>query len=292
MIVFGEEIVELGGEFLAGVAGEDFFEPAWVGFGVFGGDNFDDVALFEFGVEVDHFAVDFGAGAGGADFAVEAVGEIEGHGAFGEVDDIAGWGVDEDFVGEEVEFEFFSVDFFALAEFCGGFLEIFDPEEVARERADAALGVGGGEFLFVVEEGGGETAFGVIVHFVGADLEFDDLAVGSDDGGVERLVAVLLWHCDVIFDAAWHGFEEGMDDTENEVTGRNIGDDEAEGDDVVDALDVLVVFGELFVEAVDRFSAAVAGVFDVFFFEGVFDGFLGLFKLFVGLFEAIFGQGF
>lgn len=292
MIVFGEEVVELGGEFLAGMATKDFFEPAGVGFGVFGGNNFDDVALVEFCVEADHFAVNFGAGATGADFAVEAVGEIERHGAFGEIDNVASWGIDEDFIGEEVEFELFGVDFFALAEFGGGFLEIFDPEEVARKGADAAFGVGRGEFLLVVKEGGGETAFGVIVHFVGADLELDDLAVGGDNGGMEGLVSVLLGHGDVIFDAAWHGFEEGMDDAEDEVAGRDIGDDEAEGDEVVDALDVLVVFGELFVEAIDRFGAAVALVFDTFFLEGGFDGVLGFFEFFVGLFEAIFGQGF
>ncbi len=68
--------MELADEFVTGVTGEDFVEPADVWFGVLGGDDFDNVALFEFGVEVDHFAVDDGAGAAGADFAVEAIGKI------------------------------------------------------------------------------------------------------------------------------------------------------------------------------------------------------------------------
>ena len=66
----GDDGVELAEEFRAGVFAEDFVEPARVGFLVFSGDDFDDVAAFEFGGEGDHFAVDDGAGAGGADFAM------------------------------------------------------------------------------------------------------------------------------------------------------------------------------------------------------------------------------
>ena len=71
-----EDAVKLADEFVTSVAGKDFVEPADIWLGVFGGDNFDNVALLEFGVEADHFAVDDGAGATGADFTVQAIGKI------------------------------------------------------------------------------------------------------------------------------------------------------------------------------------------------------------------------
>ena len=81
--------------------------------------------------------------------------------------------------------------------------------------------------MLVVVKGSGEAAFGVVVHFVGADLEFDDLFFGGDDGGVDGLVAVLFGGGDVIFEAAVHGGKEGMDDAEGEVAGGDVVDDEA-----------------------------------------------------------------
>ena len=55
-------------------------------------------------------------------------------------------------------------------------------------------------------------------------------------------------------------------------------------------MDVLVVFCKLFVQGINGFDAAVALVFDFFFFEGFLNGVLGVFKLFVGLLEAFFGE--
>ena len=69
-VEIGKDAVKLADEFVASVAGKDFVEPADIWLGVFGGDNFDNVALLEFGVEADHFAVDDGTSAAGADFAM------------------------------------------------------------------------------------------------------------------------------------------------------------------------------------------------------------------------------
>ena len=212
-----------------------------------------------------------------ADFGVEAEGEVEGEGAFGEVNDVALRGVNEDFVGEEVEAEFFHVNFFTFFEFGGGFLKFGNPEEVGGEVFDFACFVVFGEFLFVVVEAGGETAFGVFVHFASADLELDDFFVFGDDGGVERLVAVLFGFGDVVFDAAVHGGVEGVEKAEGEVARGDVGDDDAKGGDVVDFAHVLVVFGEFFVERVNGFDAAGDFKVDFFFFQEVGDFLFDLF---------------
>jgi hypothetical protein len=58
-----------------------------------------------------------------------------------------------------------------------------------------------------------------------------------------------------------------VDDAENEIAGCDVFDDKAQGDEVVDAVDVLVVFGEFFMQRIDGFNAAIAFVFDFFFFD-------------------------
>ena len=167
-------------------------------------------------------------------FAVEAEGEVERKGTFRKVDNVALWRIDEDFVREEVETELFEIDFFAFAKFGGGVLEFGNPEKIGREMLDFALFIVFGELLLVVVETGGETAFGVFVHFASANLELDDFLFGGDDGCVERLVTVLLWFGDVIFDAFVHWSVEGMEKTESEIATRNVGDDNAEGGEIVD----------------------------------------------------------
>ena len=146
-----------------------------------------------------------------------------------------------------MELEFPRVDFFATGEFGAGFLEFFDPEQVGGELGDFATEVGVAEFLLVVMERGGQTTFGVIVHGVGADLEFDNLFFGGDDGGVNGLIAVLFGGGNVIFDTTVHGGEKGMNNAKGEITGGDVVNYEAQGDEVVNAVDVLVVFGEFFV---------------------------------------------
>lgn len=83
-------------------------------------------------------------------------------------------------------------------------MEFCDPEKVGGEMLNFSLFVTFGEFLFVVIKTGGETAFGVFVHFFGANLKFDDFLVFSNDGGVKRLITVLFGDGDVIFNATVH----------------------------------------------------------------------------------------
>jgi len=207
-----------------------------------------------------------------------------------EVDNVALWRIDEDFIGKESKFELIGIDFFAAREFRCGFLEFLNPKKVAREFTDAAFSVSAREFLLVIEEGGRKTAFGVVVHFLGTNLELDNLFVWSNYGRVKRLVAVLFWHGDVIFDAAVHWVEEGMNEAEDEIAGRNIFDDKTERNKVIDTIDVLIVLGELLVKRINGFDAAITLVFDVLFLEDTFDGSLCVLEFFVGALEAFGGE--
>lgn len=104
------------------------------------------------------------------------------------------------------------------------------------------------------------------------------------------MVAVGFWHGNVVLEATFHRGKKRVNDAENKVATRDVVDDEAEGDEVVDAVDVLVVLCKLFVEGIDGFDAAVAFVFDMLFLEGVFDGLTGFGELLVRLGEVFLGK--
>lgn len=191
-------------EFGAGVGGEDFVEPGLLGGLVLASEDFNYVAVFEFFVEVTHFAIDFDADDVVADFGVKTISEIKREGALREVDDVTFWSINEYFVGEEVELEFLEVDLLPFTELCGGHLELGDPEKISGEMLDLPFLIILSEFLFIVIEAGGKATIGVFVHFFGTDLKFDDAFVFSDNCSMERLIAILFWHSNIILNAAAH----------------------------------------------------------------------------------------
>ena len=136
-------------------------------------------------------------------------------------------------------------------------MKFTNPEKIGWELCDFALLVIFGEFLFVVVEAGGKTALGEFVHLFGANLKLNNLFVFGDYSGMDGLVSVLLWGGNIIFDTAVHGGKKGMDESECEVAGGDVIKNEAEGDKVVNAINVLVVFVEFFVKGINGFYATV-----------------------------------
>ena len=116
---------------------------------------------------------------------MKTIGKIKRKRAFWQIDDVAFWRINEDFIGEKIELEFFEIDFFTFFKLSGGGLKLGDPEEIGGKMLDFAGAVVFGELLLVVVEASCKATFGVFVHFVGANLEFDDFFVWRDDGGVE-----------------------------------------------------------------------------------------------------------
>lgn len=216
------------------------------------------------------------------DFRMEAVSKIERQGTVREINDIAFWSIDKDFVGKEVKAELFDVNFFASAEPGGGLLELSNPEEVSRKVLDFAGFVVFGQFLLVVIEAGGKTAFGVFVHLVSTNLEFDDAFILGDNGGVKRLVTVLLWHGNIIFDTATHRHIEGMNDAKGKIAIGNVVNDNTKGGKVINFTHVLIVFDEFFVQGIHRFDATRNLEFNLFATKGFGNLFLDFLHGFLG----------
>ena len=69
------------------------------------------------------------------------------------------------------------------------------------------------ELLFVIVKAGSETTFSIFVHFAGTNLEFYDVLIFGNYCGMERLVAILLRHSDIVFNAAIHRCIQRVDYT-------------------------------------------------------------------------------
>ena len=214
---------------------------------------------------------------------MKTVSEVERQRTFRYIDDVALRSINKNFVGEEIKAEFFNIDFFASAKLGSGFLELSNPEKISWEMLNLASFVIFGKLLFIIVETSGETTFGVFVHFMGSNLELNNAFVLSNNGGVERLITVLLRHGDIIFDAARHWHIEGMNDAERKIAVGDIIDDNTEGGKVVDFAHVLIVFSEFFVEGIDGFdstrylefnffAAESFGNFFLYFLHGFFGG--------------------
>ena len=79
------------------------------------------------------------------------------------------------------------------------------------------------------------------------------------------MITVLFWQCNVIFDAAAKRSVKGMNEAENKITFGDIVYDDAKSNEIVDFVDVLIVFCEFFVKGIDGFGAAGDFEFDFFF---------------------------
>ena len=107
-------------DFGAGVRGNDFVEPRLLGDLILRCEDFDDVAVLEFMIQIAHFTIYLNAGDMIADFGMETVGKIKRQGAFGQINDVAFWSVDKNLIGKKVEFELFEIDLLPFAEPGGG----------------------------------------------------------------------------------------------------------------------------------------------------------------------------
>ena len=108
----------------------------------------------------------------------------------------------------------------------------------------------------LVQPVGGDTGFGDLVHFVGADLHFNRHAEGPEQHRVQGLVAVSLGDGDVVLELAGHRLVQAVQHTERAVAGVDAVHDDAEGVDVVHPREAQMLLAHFFVDAVDVFLAA------------------------------------
>ena len=190
-----------------------------------GADDLDLVAVVQKRSQRLHPPVDLGPDTGVADLRMNRVGEVHRGRPPRQGDQVA--------LGREAEhLVLVHFELGMLEELLGvrGMLEDFEqfanpailPPLRARQRAAQLLEV----------PVGGNAVLGEFVHFPGADLNLDPLALGPDHRGMNRLIAVRLGRRDEILEAARHHAVRAVNDAERLVAFGHRFDDHAEGDDV------------------------------------------------------------
>ena len=215
-------------DLVAGARRLDDGEPVAAGLVSGLGDDFNDVAGVELVAERNHAPVDFGAGAAVADFGVNGVGEVDGSGFARQDQDFA--------LGREgVNLFRVEIDFQSGKEFVG-VGDVALPLDDLTEPGEALLVLSGDGAVFVFPVGG-DAFLAHLVHFFGANLDFEGLAGFGDHRGVQGLVEVGPRHGDEVLDTAGDGAPEVVDDAENGVAILHGVGDDAHGVEVVDLVD-------------------------------------------------------
>ena len=211
--------------------------------------DLDDVAVLQVRAQRHHRAVDAGADALMADVGVDRVGEVDGRGAARQRLHLAARGEAVDLLRVEVDLQVLD-ELLRIADFLLPLDQLPQPAEVLLVRlgADAA---------FLVLPVRGDAFLGDPVHVDGPDLDLEGQAAVADDRRVQRLVAVRPRHRDEVLDPSRDRLPGLMDDAERGVAVlHRIGDD-ADGDQVVDLLELDLLPFQLQEDAVEALDAAV-----------------------------------
>src|SRR6202023_3177690 len=84
----------------------------------------------------------------------------------------------------------------------------------------------------LVERMRGDAVFGDLLHLAGADLQLDALLTRPDHRRVDRAVIVLFRRRDVVLEAPRHDRPGNMDDAQRLVAFADVGDDDAETENI------------------------------------------------------------
>jgi hypothetical protein len=104
---------------------------------------------------------------------------------------------------------------------------------------------------------GGHPEFRELVHRPGPDLDFDHFALGSDDRGVQGLIAIVLGVGDVVVELARKMRPVVVDDAQHRVAGGKLINDDSGRAQVGEFLECELLLLHLVPDAVDVLRAAV-----------------------------------
>ena len=133
-------------------------------------------------------------------------------------------------------------------------MKLFDPSQLAAGRKLARFGL----VDFMVGPVRGDTALGVIVHFGGANLNFQNFTLRAENGGVQALVTVGFGQRNIIFDLTGQRLKVFVDDAQNGITIGGVLGNDAYSHQIGNVVNVVgLVFKHLLVKTVKMFGAAM-----------------------------------
>jgi len=169
-------------------------------------DDLHHIAVLQLIAQRNNIAVHLGARALVADVGMDAVGEINGGGAFGKGLDISVRRENINVVRKQRHFE--------VGHEFPGILDILLNLQGFSQLFDLIVFVILKRPPFLVAPVGGNSFFRPLMHRPGPDLNFDPFAVGADHRRMQRLIVVGLGHGDVILEPPRDRLPQGMHDAE------------------------------------------------------------------------------
>ena len=244
LLLRGVEVVaDLG----LGAVGDGEAQPVAARLVPGGGEDLDDVAVLQLVAQGDHLPVHPGPDALVAHLGVDGVGEVDGGGAAREHLDLTRGGEAVHLLGVEVELE-------GVQELVGVLDLLLPLEELAQPGEGVVVLSHPGATLLVLPVGR-DALLGDLVHLVGADLDLEGMAVVADDRGVERLVAVGAGHRDEVLDPPRDRPPGVVEDAEGCVAVGDRLDQDPEGHEVVDLLELDALALQLLLDRVEALDA-------------------------------------
>ncbi len=110
------------------------------------------------------------------------------------------------------------------------------------------------------------------MHLLGADLHLDGNAVRSEQGGVQRLIAVDARNGDVILEAPRHGFVNAVHQPEHAIAHVRVLDNDPKAVHIDHFIERDLLVLHFFVNAVQVLLAPLHGAFDCRFLQRTFEG--------------------
>ncbi len=256
-------------------------QPFRIRMGFLVGEDFDDVSCLQGGREGNKDSVYLGSLDVFADIRMDAVAKIQWGRTVRKADDVSLGCEDIDVGIEDVMGE--GIDIFLGGRgrvLVGDGDEILEPMELVFDFFLFDLGIV--LAVFLVSPVGSDTAFGDLIHLLGANLDFKDMPGVADDGRVKRLVHVGLGHGDVVLEPARDGLEVGMDITEDGIAVLlRVGDD-PQCHQVIDLVEGVMLVMHLLVDRVDALDPVGDG-------KGNLGRLQDLHKFVLGLGESLVG---
>jgi hypothetical protein len=212
-------------------------------------DDFDDVAVLEARAERNHLAVDARADTLVADVGVYRVREVHRRGTARQRFHLALRRKDVDLLRVEIDLQVLQ-ELLRVTDFLLRLEQLPHPLEIALIAlvADAP---------FLVLPVRRDAFFRMPVHFLGANLHLEGKAMLADDRRMQRLIPVRPRHRDEVLDASRDRRPGLVNDAERRVAVLHRLRDDAQRDEVIDALEIDLLPLELQMNAVEALHAPV-----------------------------------
>ena len=260
-------------------------QPVPVGaFGVLGCDDLNNVPILDLIVDgndliiypcTDHFI---------ADRRVDHIGKVDGCGILRQLDDIPLRSKSIHLCGENVEVLLQGIQiFFIICHVTLPFHDLTQPCQFFFFLL-GSLGTFIVCLAFFIFPMGSDTVFTGTMHFPCSDLHLKDLPMGADQRVMQRLIHIGLGHSDIVFEAAGHRGIHGMHDPQNRIAVLHIIHQCADGKQVINLIQCLVLVDHFFIDTEEMLRSAVNLAFDAGFIHFLLQVFYDILHEFVPFF--------